>query len=126
MIDLRIWLGLLGLLPSSRRDPVEHIGDADPEPEPGAPTTSRTEEPRPRLADEDRQAIADRLIPDLAVRERRLRLLQPDPDRQRACIDQGDRRCDGGDALTDLITAHKALERRVTELERRIAAGGAS
>src|SRR5690606_30233765 len=48
---------------------------------------------------------------------------QPEPEpepplrRDSSCIDQPGRRCDSGDALTSLITAFKALERRVEALE---------
>jgi len=133
-MSIRFWLDLLRPTPRAQADPVVPLPDPDETPRPAdAETVRRLHEGLqawdpdgppvdvadrgPALAPEDRQAIAERLIPDPDVRERRLRLLQPDPDRQRACIDQGDRRCDGGDALTDLITAFKALERRVEALE---------
>lgn len=109
-MSLRFWLDLLRPVPRLPVDPVEHVGD--PDDTPGVVEVAGRGGPAPvRLAAEDQAAIVERL--DVEAERRPW---------DRACIDgQPDRRCDAGDALTDLIGAQKDLERRITDLERQAA-----
>lgn len=104
-MSIRFWLHLLR--------PTPRTPEPAPEPAPGPvrPLGEPDETPDPvtlRLLHEGLQAWEPP---------------QPEPEpepplrRDSSCIDQPGRRCDSGDALASLITAFRALERRVEALE---------
>jgi len=147
-MSIRFWLDLLRPTPRAQADPVVPLPDPDETPRPADVETVRrlheglqawdpdgppvdVADRGPALAPEDREAITERLdvAPEVRPWDVRavdrpavpLRLEPLSADRERSCIDQPGRRCDSGDALTSLITAHKALEVRIADLEKRVA-----